>query len=174
MQRIVITGAESTGKTTLAEALAGWFGEPWTPEFVRLYVSRHPRPLLRDDLEPIACGQLEQEDLATEKATRFLFHDTNLLSSIIYAKHYFDTVLDWVNHAFLQRDYRLYLLCCPNIPWVADPGQRESPQTRETLHEVFLQTLDAMRLPYKLIDGSDTPARLQQALRSIEALPASN
>ena len=103
MQRVVLTGAECTGKSTLTQALSGYYGEPWTAEFVRIYVDRIRRQLRPEDLEPIARGQLAAEDNSLSKAERFVLHDTNLLSSIIYANHYFGTTIDWVNEAFLSR-----------------------------------------------------------------------
>ncbi|MGC6425069.1 MAG: AAA family ATPase [Lentimonas sp.] len=156
MKRIVLTGAESTGKSTLAAALSGYYGEPWTAEFVRQYVDQKNRELTADDLEPIAEGQFNCEDQALEQAKRFIIHDTNILSSILYANHYFEVTLDWVNERFLERDYTLYLLCIPDIPWVADEGQRESPETRAQLHELFKRSLEKLSLPYVEISGNET------------------
>ena len=88
MKRIVLTGAECTGKSTLAQALSCHYGEPWTTEFVRGYVDQLDRELIQADLEEIFCGQIAAEDAGWAKSKRFVIHDTNLLSSIIYAKHY--------------------------------------------------------------------------------------
>jgi NadR type nicotinamide-nucleotide adenylyltransferase len=169
MKRIVITGAESTGKSTLAQELSGYYGEPWSGEFVRNYVDQLRGDLQLHDLEPIAEGQLAQEDAALNQAQRLVIHDTNILSSIIYAHVYFDTVLEWVNDAFLEREYSLYLLCMPDIPWVPDPGQRESPETREQLHTLFKDCLDILKIPYIEISGSEAE-RMIQAVHAIDAI----
>jgi NadR type nicotinamide-nucleotide adenylyltransferase len=169
MKRIVITGAESTGKSTLAQELSDYYGEPWTGEFVRSYVDSHQRELKQGDLEPIATGQLALEDAELEQAQRLIFHDTNILSSIIYAEVYFDTAIEWLNHRFLERDYSLYLLCMPDIPWQADEGQRESPAARDDLHIHFKHQLDRRQLPYVEIHGSKQ-ARMLQAVRAIDAI----
>ena len=166
-ERIVITGAECTGKTTLARALSGYFGEPWTGEFVRDYAAQLDRPLAEADLEPIGRGQLEREDLGAARARRFVFHDTNLLSSILYAKHYFDTEIEWLNDAFLARDYALYLLCLPDFPWAPDPGQREGADTRAKLQGKFRQSLERLELPFVEIGGSPEK-RLNTAARTLE------
>ncbi len=167
--RIVITGAESTGKTTLARALASYYSEPWTKEFVRNYVEQTGRELQTKDLEPIACGQLEAEDASLPRARKLIIHDTNILSSIIYARHYFGTELDWVDRRFKERSYNLYLLCMPDIPWVADKGQRESPEVRAQLHRIFKTTLNSLKLPHMEIRGSKEE-RLQQAVENINTL----
>lgn len=168
MKRIVLTGAESTGKSTLAAALSGYYGEPWTAEFVRQYVDGIEHELSVEDLAPIAKGQLAQEDHATAEANRLIIHDTNILSSIIYANYYFETVIDWVNEAFLARDYNLYLLCMPDIPWVPDEGQREGPEVRDTLHQLFKETLNKLELPYVEISGNEAE-RFGTAIRAIDA-----
>lgn len=170
MKRIVLTGAECTGKTTLTKALSGYYGEPWTGEYVRDYVAQLGRPLEQSDLEPIARGQLAQEDSALNHARRLTLHDTNLFSSILYAKHYFDTEIDWVNDAFLERDYSLYLLCTPEgIPWEPDPGQRESPAAREALHATFTAGLEKLKLPFIRLTGSPE-ARFGEAILAIDAV----
>jgi len=170
IKRVVITGAECTGKTTLATALSGYYGEPWTAEFVRQYVDALGRELTREDLEPIARGQLEQEDRALEQARQFVLHDTNLLSSILYANHYFGDQLNWVNDTFLSRDYALYLLCSPDgIEWQADPGQRESEAARTELHDTFKQSMQWLRLPYVELDG-DEEARFSEAVLAIDKI----
>lgn len=169
MKRIVITGAESTGKSTLAQALSGYYGEPWTEEFVRSYVEQLSGELRPHDLQPIAEGQLALEDAALENAQQLVIHDTNILSTIIYANYYFATVFDRINNAFLERDYSLYLLCMPDIPWQADEGQRESPEARDKLHERFKDSLDKLQLPYVEIHGTEE-ARMLQAIHAIDAI----
>lgn len=169
MKRIVLTGAESTGKSTLAQALSGYYGEPWTVEYVRHYVDQLDRALDESDLEPIAIGQLAQEDCYLDKVKRLILHDTNILSSIIYANYYFGRSIEWVNDDFLSRQYDLYLLCLPDIPWVPDAGQRESPQTRAKLHQYFKESLDRLQLPYITLSGSET-ARFGEAIQAIDTV----
>ena len=57
LRRVVLTGAESTGKSLLAERLAAHFKAPWVPEFARSYADR-AGILTLEDVEPIARGQL--------------------------------------------------------------------------------------------------------------------
>ena len=44
MKRVAIVGAESTGKTTLATALAEHYRTAWVPEFGRLYTEATTLP----------------------------------------------------------------------------------------------------------------------------------
>ena len=156
------------GKSTLAQALSCHYGEPWTTEFVRGYVDQVDRELIETDLEEIFCGQIAAEDAGWAKSKRFVIHDTNLLSSIIYANHYFETTSGWVEEAFLKRDYSLYLLCSPDgIKWEDDPGQRDSSSAREKLHSMFNESLEKLKLPYLLLNG-DQPLRLGKAIKAID------
>lgn len=169
MKRIVVTGAESTGKTTLTRELARACGAASTPEYVRLFVDRIRREIRESDLDAIARGQLETEDAPLQESPRIIIHDTNLLSTIIYTDHYFDRSLDWLNQCFGRRDYALYLLCLPDIPWEADAGQRESAEVRALLHERFKRELAARGLPHVEIGGGKAE-RLDLAFRAIDAL----
>ncbi|MEO0508895.1 MAG: ATP-binding protein [Verrucomicrobiota bacterium] len=170
MIRVVLTGAECTGKSTLAARLSSYYEEPWTNEFVRTYVDQLDRELIREDLETIAQGQLAQEDEALSQARRIIFHDTNLLSSILYANYFFGEQIEWVNETFLSRSYSIYLLCSPEgVNWQPDPGQRESPEVRAELQKKFKESLIRLELPYLELTG-DASQRFGEAIVAIDRL----
>ncbi len=62
--RICLTGAECTGKTTLASILGERYGGIVIPEYAREYAERVARELTYDDVEPIARGQMALGDVA--------------------------------------------------------------------------------------------------------------
>jgi nicotinamide riboside kinase len=64
IQKIVILGPESTGKSTLCAALAAHYQTIWTPEYARTYLSEHGTKYTYDDLLTIAKGQIKNEDEA--------------------------------------------------------------------------------------------------------------
>ncbi|MGF1530388.1 MAG: AAA family ATPase [Puniceicoccaceae bacterium] len=163
---LVLIGAECTGKTTLARALSEELAVPWSPEYVRQYVDTVKRPLTAEDLLPIGLGQLAAEDAARHEAHQLVIHDTNLLSSIIYAKHYFQQSLAQINRAFARRSYSLYALCHPDLPWQADPGQREGPETRSLLHHKFALELQSRKLPTLDLSGA-LDQRIQLVRRAV-------
>lgn len=170
MKRIVITGAESTGKTTLTQELANHFTAPYSDEYVRQYAAEINRAITVEDIDPIARGQLVMEESAEAQSRNGLvFHDTNLLSTQIYTAHYFNSKIDWLKEVFKRRIYTHYLLCMPDIPWVADLGQRENPEARDVLHEKFLAALKINNLSYSYIRG-DRNTRREMAVRAIQAL----
>lgn len=163
MKRVVVTGSESTGKTTLAARLAAHFGAPCTPEFAREYAARTPRPLGPADVEPIARGQRALEDAAAFRAERLLVQDTDLLSTCVYAEHYYGACPPAVRRAL--RPPGLYLLLAIDVPWVPDP-HRDRGHLREHMHALFRAAVRASGAPFVEITG-DWDARFQQAVVSI-------
>ncbi|MCC6929994.1 MAG: ATP-binding protein [Gemmatimonadaceae bacterium] len=175
--RIVVTGSESTGKTTLARQLAEALGTAWLPEFARTHAQQLQRALTADDVSPIATGQLATEEAAmAEWRERWgvasggteappLILDTDVVSTTVYAEHYYGECPPWIWAAARERLAPLYLLCTPDLPWLAD-GVRDRPAARRQLHNAFsarLAELGARVLP---VAGTGA-ARLEVALAAV-------
>ncbi|MCH7825440.1 MAG: ATP-binding protein, partial [Acidobacteria bacterium] len=125
MKRVVVTGSECTGKTTLAGALARHYQVPWVPEFARRFVSEKGAAPAFADVEAIARGQVALEDEVAATASTLLIQDTDLLSTVVYSHHYYGACPAWVEAALQERCADLYLLAGIDVPWVADGDQRE-------------------------------------------------
>jgi NadR type nicotinamide-nucleotide adenylyltransferase len=87
---VALLGAPSTGKTTLAERLALEYSTNWMPEYGREYWETHQvnRRLTPDQLVDIAEGHLESEEELLRCAKRFLFTDTNAITTLMFALDY--------------------------------------------------------------------------------------
>ena len=142
LRRVVVTGSECTGKTTLAAELAARFRTAWSPEFAREYLDGEGPPLTAADVEPIARGQVAGEEAAERRARGLLVLDTDLLSTVVYARHYYGTCPEWIVRAARERRADLYLLLHPDVPWIADGAKRDRPHARERLHGLFREVLD--------------------------------
>jgi NadR type nicotinamide-nucleotide adenylyltransferase len=168
----VVTGSECTGKTTLAAALAAEFDAPWSPEFVREYVDARGAPLDASDVEPIARGQLAgqhaAEDAATTQGSRLVVRDTDLVSTVVYARHYYGSCPEWIEAAARKQAGDLYLLLCPDVPWIADGLQRDRPDeaVRAELHSLFRSALAAAGARVVEIYGP-WPERHRQAAAAV-------
>jgi NadR type nicotinamide-nucleotide adenylyltransferase len=166
--RVVVTGSECTGKTTLSSELASAYGAECVPEFVRSFVDRvGGRPQFSDH-GPIARGQKALEDEYRARAKSLLFHDTDLLSTVVYCRAYFDRCPEWIQAAAVDRRAALYLLCDIDVPWVAD-GLRDRPDRREEMHALFEAVLKEADANYVVLRGAPE-ARLIEARRRIDAL----
>jgi NadR type nicotinamide-nucleotide adenylyltransferase len=139
-RRIVVTGPECAGKTTLAAALARRFGAPWLPEAARQHAEEVKRELTATDAALIAKRAIRAEDAALVDRPPVLVLDTDLISTVVYARHYYGASPPWIEAAARTRRGDLYLLCAPDLPWTAD-GVRDRPAQREELFALFERAL---------------------------------
>ena len=166
--RVVVTGSECTGKSTLARELAAAYGVECVPEYVRTFVeSIGGRPQFSDH-GPIARGQKALEDEYRARATRLLIHDTDLLSTVAYCRAYFARCPEWIEAAAIDRKAQLYLVCDIDVPWVAD-GLRDRGDRRDEMHRLFQSVLTEAGATYVIVRGS-REIRLAEARRQVDAL----
>jgi len=168
MIRVVLTGSESTGKTTLADALARHYGAELVPEFVRGFAESRGGTIEFSDHGPIARGQMALEDEHIARAAELLVQDTDLLSTVVYCRHYFGECPPWIEAAAAERRPDLYLICEPDIPWVPD-GVRDRGHMREEMQELFRAAVAGSGAQSVTIEG-DRDARLSIARHAIDRL----
>ena len=164
VKRVVLTGAESTGKTTLAKRLADLFSTVWVPELARGYIDAKGGFDL-SDMEPIGRGQVASEDEAARRANRLLICDTDAIVTSVYSRYYFGTVPDGLLALADSRRADLYLLFDTDVPWVAD-SQRDLPHVREEMQAMFRESLRSRAIPYTRIHGTWA----ERERRAIEAI----
>ena len=171
MQKILITGPESSGKSELAAALGAHYGVPWVPEFARQYLEHLPRPYEEADLLCILEGQLRLEAEKAAPGPPLLVCDTGPEVIYIWSRVRFNRVHPKIARATLEHPYDLPLLCYPDLPWAPDP-LREAPDeaVRLALFEQYATVLYEMGRPYKIIRGRDAE-RWQCALRAVADVP---
>jgi NadR type nicotinamide-nucleotide adenylyltransferase len=169
--RVVVTGSECTGKTTLARELAAAYGVECVPEYIRTFVKRiGGRPQFSDH-GPIARGQKALEDEYRARARDLLFHDTDLLSTVAYCRAYFDRCPEWIEAAAIDRKASLYFLCDIDVPWQAD-GLRDRPERRQEMHALFESVLKEAGAKHVTLRGS-LATRLAEGCRHVDALSLS-
>jgi NadR type nicotinamide-nucleotide adenylyltransferase len=160
LRKVSIVGPESSGKSTLAKALAAHFETEVVLEYAREYLEKLGRPYQESDLIDIAKGQLAAEQVAMLHANQFLFCDTNLLVIKIWSQVKYNRVNSEIMELMNLDSYDLHLLLAPDIPWEADP-LREHPEFRNELFEIYHQELIASGVPFHIISGKN---RLEQAV----------
>jgi len=171
--RVVVTGSESTGKTTLAGRLAAHYGAACVPEHSRAYALSVARPLTRGDVEPIAHAQLAAERQAESEAgaeDRLIVLDTDVLSTLVYGEHYYGHAPRWIAHELRGHPADLYLLCDIDVPWVPDPA-RDRGHLRAEMHALFADAVRRTGVPCVLIRG-DWEQRFRSAVAAVDALLA--
>jgi NadR type nicotinamide-nucleotide adenylyltransferase len=169
VNRIAILGAESSGKSLLAQALANHFSTVWVPEYLREFVDEQGRVPRQEEQIHIARTQLQREDDLAKVANIWLFCDTSPLMTALYSRHYFDDVDPALSALELAHAYQFTLVAAPDFPWTPDGLQRESPMVRQRVHEELLDVLDEREIPFLLVEGSLTE-RVRQVQFTLDFL----
>ena len=171
--RIVLYGPESSGKTTLAIALAKQFQTAWVPEFARNYLQekwdQKKEVCSLEDLIIIAKGQINQENNLIEDANKFLFCDTNVLITKAWSETHFNgycapEIQYWVD----TFKYDHYFLTDIDVPWQAD-DLRDRPNSRKQMLNYFENLLKNKKASYTLLKGN-LNLRLEKAKVILETL----
>lgn len=161
---IVLTGPESSGKTTLANQLAEYWQAPLVQEASRNYL-QHKTAYQQHDLLEIAKLQYQQELKALANCSGKIVCDTDLLVIIIWSEVKYGQCDSWIYEMFeksirQESVSRYYYLCDFNIPWQEDP-LRENPDNRDELFELYLQKIKDYKLSYNIVQGNPKERLLQ-------------
>jgi len=161
MLKIIITGPESSGKTTLCKALSKHFNISFAKEFARHYINSLERGYTQNDLVSIAKGQLECE-------FNYDLLDTDLITIKIWSEYKYGSCDKWILTQIEKQksEKRFYLLCKPDIPWQTD-NQRENPNDREELFKIYKQELENLGHTYFVVEGGD---RTENSISKISPL----
>ena len=162
MDKIVVTGPECSGKTTLATALSRSIGGIYVPEFARTYLSMLNRSYVLNDIRSMYEGQMMLEEAASGLEERPMISDTSTLVLLIWSQLRFGQVDPVIEKSFLERSYDLHLLCAPEPTWEPDV-LRENPTDRWSLFYLYHKQLIASGHAFRVLHGPPE-ARLQKVL----------
>ncbi len=171
--KVVLLGAPSTGKTSLAEALARGFDTTWMPEYGREYWMKHQqdRRLTPEQLVEIAEGHIQREDMLTLEANRFLFVDTDATTTYMFALSYHGQAHPRLMELADQtiRRYDLFFLCGDDISY--DATWDRSGEAQRTVFQKQIRA-DLLRrgIPFITLTGSlaSRVATVEAVLRHFE------
>jgi NadR type nicotinamide-nucleotide adenylyltransferase len=180
IQKIVVLGPESTGKSTLCAALAAHYQTIWTPEYARAFLSKNGTKYTYDDLLTIAKGQIQKEEEAlaslnkntvdqpTPKISNKLILDTDMYVMKVWCEYVFNNCHHYILEQINQRSYDLYLLCDIDLPWTADE-MREYPDAgpRIELFTIYRELLINQNTPWGIVSGTGKE-RTENAIQLID------
>ena len=151
-KRIVITGPESSGKSTLAASLAQEFELPMATEYARIHLETFGAGY--DEISVIAMARqhlIHQREMVPQEAPLGIF-DTDLLNYKIWCDVAFARCDESILNGITQEPNHVYLVCYPDLPWVADP-LREHPHDRLMLYERHLAEIRKTGRAYIVVRG---------------------
>lgn len=172
VRRVVVTGAESTGSTTLAEALAERLGCPWVPEYGRHWSEVRPggleAPWHTDEFVHIVREQCSWEEAAARRTpVPWLVCDTDAQATTLWHERYVGHLSPEVAAAAAaQVTPYARILTGDEIPWVQD-GMRDGEHVRHAMQDRFRASLGDDGVPWVEVRGS-VEERVEQALAFLD------
>ncbi len=154
---VALGGAESTGKTTLANV----------DEVLREFCDEHGRTPHRHEQAGIAAEQTARIEAAASSAD-VVIADTSALMIAVYSEIVFGDTSLHASALAAHRRAQLTLLMALDLPWRADGLQRDGPHVREPVDALIRASLAGTGIACTTI-GGDGPARLAAALQAIDA-----
>jgi nicotinamide riboside kinase len=163
---IIVTGPESTGKTTIAQFLANMYSADYYPEYAREYIQNLDRNYNYTDIHTIAEFQYKQF-LEYQKKNKLSIFDTYLIITKIWFQWHSKTYPAWIDDALLKTRGALYLLCATDIDWIPDMVRENGGDARELLFEMYRKELESFGLDYRIITGNNE-LRLKNASEFVD------
>jgi NadR type nicotinamide-nucleotide adenylyltransferase len=171
VRRLALLGGESTGKTTLARALAEQLHTAWVPEYGRQRWEELRETLSIAELVAVARRQIEWEDQAAtfiDTPGSWLICDTTPLTTLQYGLHDHGQAPVEL-HEMARRRYDAVVLCEADFDFVQD-GCRRDDGFRQAQQAWTLARLDEMGVACLRVRGSPAE-RVQQVLKMLRTAP---
>ncbi|NJO63449.1 MAG: AAA family ATPase [Richelia sp. RM2_1_2] len=168
VKRIVLTGAESVGKSTMIKYLTKHYNTNHVDEYGRLYCEIHkPATLYPVDFTFIAKKQIENEDVAAFYSNKILFCDTDLIVTEIYSRMYNNDCPQEIVKINKSRKYDLHLLLDVDLEFEND-GTRIylDPKRRQEHSDKIENALIFYGANYRKISGKGED-RFKNAINEI-------
>jgi HTH-type transcriptional repressor of NAD biosynthesis genes len=150
-KKICFYGPESTGKSTMAEKMAGHYHTVFVPEVARELITSND--ITVDDIIKIGKAQTEKVKEKTSIANKIVFCDTDLITTKIYSQYYLNQIPEILNDLENEINYDLYFLLDIDVEWVAD-HLRDFGDRRLEMFNLFKRELEKRGINYIHISGN--------------------
>jgi HTH-type transcriptional repressor of NAD biosynthesis genes len=151
VKKICFYGPESTGKSTMAKAMAEKYKTEFVPEVARELIQSNEFSL--EDIIRIGRAQTERVKEKSKTANKILFCDTDLITTQIYSQHYLKQIPPELFELEKEINYDKYFLFDIDVEWVAD-GLRDLGDQRQHMLNTFRTELEKRKIPYTWVRGS--------------------
>ncbi|MDP2315757.1 MAG: AAA family ATPase [Pseudomonadota bacterium] len=148
---VAFVGAESTGKTTLAERLAAELDTTCVPEYGRTLWEAQGG-LAEADFVDIGRTHVAWTEARRREARRWLFVDTTPLTTAVFAAMWHGRVDPALAALARETRYDHLFLCEPDFGFVQD-GTRSDPGFQQRMQAHYRVVLAVLGVPYTVLAG---------------------
>ena len=169
MKKIILTGVESTGKTALAQSIAGYYKCPLVQEYSRIYLKDIGTSYQQTDLINILQGQFDLEADVIRDNHELMVCDTGPIVIKVWSLFKYGNVDPKIANAV--KSYKADLFIIPNpvgVPFEEDK-LRENRDSRDQLYQMYIDELIQLDIPFLIVTGS-FEERLNQVIDAIDAI----
>lgn len=153
MKRILVTGPESSGKTTLAKTLQERLKADILPELARPYLTLTDGRYVASDIHYLYVQHKALLNAYSALDTEIIIEDTGPIVLQVWCMEKFSSRL-LTDREIEEISYDLIVLCKPDIPWEAD-SLRENPDDRWQLYALFREICTATTCPTVEVAGDE-------------------
>jgi nicotinamide riboside kinase len=164
--RLALTGPESSGKTTLAQAISLFYGGKYVPEYAREFLAGLGRAYLQSDLPMIAQRQFDLNK--ADDTIPFVVCDTEMTVMRVWYRYSYHSNNALIDTLFQTQRFHHLFLCTPDMPWEPDP-LREHPKERMRLFDLYVKELQQQDLPFTIVNGT-LEKRMEQVEKVVRSL----
>ncbi|MFZ6013245.1 MAG: AAA family ATPase [Bacteroidota bacterium] len=166
VKKICFYGPESTGKSVMAQKMAAIYNTEFVPEVARELIDSNDFTV--EDIVRIGHAHHQRICEKLKTANKFLFCDTDVITTQIYSRHYLNEVPPVLFELEKQTHYDLYFLFDIDVAWVED-GLRDLGDQRTMMYDVFKNELQKRNIPFLPVKGT-WAEREQFITRHVNAL----
>jgi len=153
IKKVVISGPESSGKSTLTKELAEHFKSNYYPEYARTYIETLKHQYTYNDVILIAKHQIKELSTISLQKNKsgFIFYDTGLIITKIWFEYVFNKIPDFLIKFLDEIKIDCYLLCYPDLPWTPDNVRENKGAVRFELFEKYKSEIENYGINYFII-----------------------
>lgn len=156
--KVLVSGPESTGKTTISKYIAAHFGGIYISEFAREYLEKHGSEYNEKDLLFFAIETTKQYH--NPRKSELEIHDTSLIDIVVWSLYKYDRCDPKIEEMTKQLDFDLIFLATPEVPWTEDP-LRENENNRQDLYDLFVMKLNELDKEYTILHSDKDEREVQ-------------
>jgi NadR type nicotinamide-nucleotide adenylyltransferase len=168
IKKIIVSGPESTGKTTLCKELSEYYNTLYIAEYAREYVEKRSNIYTFVDVEKIAERQIQELNKKYTHADKFVFFDTGLIITKVWFEEVFGRVPVFLINALESIKIDFCLLCYPDLEWIPDNVRVNKGKKRIELFTKYQKELIRYKINYAIVKGTGE-ARNQSAKKSLNS-----